>query len=247
LGHGGFGAVYLGIDEQGKLVAIKEHILKCNEETIRDKVTVNEIVMLWNLQHKKIVSYQGCAVVNNSLVVVMEYIACGTLESITKTFGHVQENTAVHYTRDIVRGLSYLHSNNVVHLDVKPANVLLDQQGHCKLADFGTAVTLQDLMKSDVMGTPVYMAPERVTGDTSPLSDIWSLGITLAEILTGNKPFSQEYPVEAMLFGLYTKTITPIIPDKLSMHATSFLKRCLASEPTGRTTASELLSHPYLL
>ena len=121
----------------------------------------------------------------------MEYIACGSLETIVNTFGNIPEGTAVHYVRDIVRGLSYLHSHDVVHLDVKPANVLLDQQGRCKLADFGTAVALSDLMQSEVMGTPVYMAPERVTGDTSALSDIWSLGITLAEVPPSPPPAPQ--------------------------------------------------------
>jgi tRNA A-37 threonylcarbamoyl transferase component Bud32 len=247
LGRGGFGAVYLGIDEQGKLVAIKEHILKCGTSTIKNKVTLNEIAMLWNLQHNNIVSYQGCAVVQSSLIIIMEYIACGSLETIVNTFGNIPEGTAVHYVRDIVRGLSYLHSHDVVHLDVKPANVLLDQQGRCKLADFGTAVALSDLMQSEVMGTPVYMAPERVTGDTSALSDIWSLGITLAEVLTGKKPFDKEYQAEAMLYGLYTKTIIPIIPDNLSLHASSFLQNCLAQDPAGRSSATELLGHPFLL
>eukprot|EP00667_Euglena_gracilis_P000450 EG_transcript_450 len=247
LGRGGFGSVYLGIDEQGKLVAIKELIVKTDAETIRNQLTLNEIVILWNLQHMNIVSYQGCAVVRNSLAIIMEYIPCGTLESIIHTFGNIAEGTAVHYARDIVRGLDFLHSNGVVHLDVKPANVLLDQQGTCKLADFGTASALGNLMESEVTGTPAYMAPERVMNTTSTLSDIWSLGITLAEVLTGKKPFDKECTAESMLYGLYTKTIHPIIPANLSMHAISFLKQCLSWDPTGRSPAADLLHHPFLL
>eukprot|EP00668_Euglena_longa_P046629 GGOE01062314.1.p1 GENE.GGOE01062314.1~~GGOE01062314.1.p1 ORF type:complete len:1194 (-),score=383.93 GGOE01062314.1:553-4092(-) len=249
VGQGGFGTVYLGIDEQGKISAIKEHIFKCNSETIRQKVSVNEIVMLWNLQHKNIVSYQGCAVVGNSLAIIMEYISCGSLDSIVKSFGCISEGVAVQYTRDTVRGLAFLHENGVVHLDVKPANVLLDQFGTCKLADFGTATALSNLMDlhNGLMGTPVYMAPERVSGLTSDLSDIWSWGITLAEVLSGKAAYAADLPPEAILFGLYSGTLTPKIPDGLSVHATSFLRVCLAQQPEERAHAEELLGHPFLL
>jgi len=249
VGRGGFGTVYLGIDEQGKMSAIKEHTFNCNSETIRQKVTVNEIVMLWNLQHKNIVTYQGCAVVGSSLAIIMEYISCGSLEFIVETFGCISEGVAVQYTRDVIRGLAFLHSNRVVHLDIKPANVLLDQHGTCKLADFGTATALSNLMdlEAGLMGTPVYMAPERISGSTSDLSDIWSWGITLAEVLSGKRAYPDDLPPEAILFGLYAGTLIPDIPEVLSLHATAFLKVCLARDPADRANAQDLLGHPFLL
>ena len=67
------------------------------------------------------------------------------------------------------------------------------------------------------------------------------------QVLTGKKPFDKEYQAEAMLYGLYTKTIIPIIPDNLSLHASSFLQNCLAQDPAGRSSATELLGHPFLL
>eukprot|EP00667_Euglena_gracilis_P001475 EG_transcript_1474 len=186
LGAGAFGDVYLAMSEAGMPVAVKRVKLGSN-------VAANlpqEIKLLSKYRHANIVAYLGSGLVQSTIpqvLIVMEYVACGSLESLLKKFGKFQESSVQRYTRDIVRGLSYLHNNGVLHRDVKPANVLVEHTGACKLADFGTAAMLQhnESHGADLVGTPQYMAPEVLEGDVSSAGDIWAVGVTCLQLLTG--------------------------------------------------------------
>eukprot|EP00992_Anisonema_acinus_P013437 TRINITY_DN8734_c0_g1_i1.p1 TRINITY_DN8734_c0_g1~~TRINITY_DN8734_c0_g1_i1.p1 ORF type:complete len:314 (-),score=61.68 TRINITY_DN8734_c0_g1_i1:4-945(-) len=244
LGAGGCGTVYLGSDAQGRLVAIKEVTSTASSERLQE-ISANEVALLWELQHPNVIAYLGCAVVRSSIVLVMEYLACGSLEGLLASFGSVAESSAQRYVRDILRGLQYLHQHAVVHLDVKPANVLLDHNGVCKLADFGTATTFSAL-KDRVVSTPAYMAPEVLKGNPVATADVWSLGITLVELITGELPYTVS-SAEALLFGLHSGTLQPTVPSTLSKGATAVVRLCLASDPDARPTTNALLQHPFVL
>eukprot|EP00668_Euglena_longa_P043689 GGOE01058164.1.p1 GENE.GGOE01058164.1~~GGOE01058164.1.p1 ORF type:complete len:1112 (-),score=260.64 GGOE01058164.1:189-3524(-) len=186
LGAGAFGDVYLAMNEAGMPAAVKRVKLGSN-------VAANlpqEIKLLSKYRHENIVAYLGSGLIQSTIpqvLIVMEYVACGSLESLLKKFGKFQESSVQRYTRDIVRGLSYLHNNGVLHRDVKPANVLVEQTGVCKLADFGTAAMLQhnESHGADLVGTPQYMAPEVLEGDVSNAGDIWAVGVTCLQLVTG--------------------------------------------------------------
>eukprot|EP00997_Jenningsia_sp_PLL12_P006476 NODE_3025_length_827_cov_85.075835_g2512_i0.p1 GENE.NODE_3025_length_827_cov_85.075835_g2512_i0~~NODE_3025_length_827_cov_85.075835_g2512_i0.p1 ORF type:complete len:230 (-),score=58.94 NODE_3025_length_827_cov_85.075835_g2512_i0:109-798(-) len=226
-------------------VAIKEHKVPATTDVISSKLSMNEICMLWNLQHENIVKYHGCAAVLSSLVIVMEYVPCGSLGSLLVSFEALEEVTIKSYIRDVLCGLEFLHSNHVVHLDVKPANILLSPDGRCKLADFGTAVALSDLNRSE-MGTPAYMSPERTKNVTSPAADLWSVGIATIQLTTGRIPYSDHLEPQTLLVRLRIGAIAPELPSSLSHNAAAFCRACLAWEVEERPDAAQMLKHPFL-
>jgi serine/threonine protein kinase len=178
------------------------------------------------------------------------------------------------YTEQLLSGLAYLHKNGVVHRDVKVANVLVDEAGTVKLADFGASKILSRLQQSEeatspndharapqwesslqargittTKGTPLYMAPEVAFGAVhTSKSDIWSVGCTVLQMLTGKEPWSE--CADASLFALMQRiaatTCGPPLPDFVSAEAISFLKLCFQRDPNDRPTAADLLCHSFL-
>eukprot|EP00501_MAST-03F_sp_TOSAG23-6_P002411 GSMAST32.ASY1.ANO1.2520.1 assembled CDS len=177
IGRGGFGMVYKGINPTTKeacaikripLTGLSADSLACAE---------SEIDLLKNLSHANIVEYRA---------------------DIVKQFGTFTETLAVVYITQVMRGLEYLHSQGVIHRDIKGANILTTKSGVVKLADFGSS---KDMISNDldVVGTPFWMAPEivQMSGLTTSC-DIWSLGCTLIELLTGKPPYFDLAPMRAL-------------------------------------------------
>eukprot|EP00668_Euglena_longa_P012413 GGOE01014861.1.p1 GENE.GGOE01014861.1~~GGOE01014861.1.p1 ORF type:complete len:971 (-),score=279.20 GGOE01014861.1:118-3030(-) len=246
LGQGGFGAVYLGMSSNGKLVAIKAmEIAKENAEEY-----LNEIKLLMRFRHPNIVGYLGSSIHQSKLMIVMEYVPCGSLDKIIERFrDNLTLSSSRRYLRDILRGLDYLHIHDVVHRDIKPENVLMTAEGECKVADFGTAGTINPEGESIVKGTPHYMAPEVFQGQGSCASDIWSFGVTALQLMTTETQcpldiLRDKSQIMAVMFTLANLTESPTLPASLPAAARSFLTPCFAIDPAARPTAGDLLSHP---
>jgi len=179
----------------------------------------------------------------------MEF-AVTALSRVLSTFGKLTLPCAKRYARDIVMGLQYLHANDVIHRDVKPQNVLLGQSGYCKLADFGTASLLTKLEQNAemVMGTPHYMAPELIRGQIGRPADVWALGVTVWQMLTGAllDDVQEMTNTAAVMFHVGMMTKAPQIPHEFSDEVKLFLRSCLNLEPQERGTADELLGEPFL-
>eukprot|EP00667_Euglena_gracilis_P000927 EG_transcript_927 len=248
LGAGGFGEVYLGMNPQGGLGAVKR--LRLRQDMAQELLT--EVRILSDFRHDNIVAYLGIAICDPYVLIVMEYVPCGSLATVLAQFGALRPSSVRRYARDVLRGLAYLHGRNVLHRDVKPANVLLDQTGHCKLADFGTAALISTVDRRDgaggavVVGTPAYMAPEVLKGQSGAPADLWALGVTCFQLLTGQVLFPATNAV-AMMFALGTLESPPPIPASLPAEAQAFLGQCLALDPAARGTADGLLQLPFLL
>jgi serine/threonine protein kinase len=245
LGKGAFGCVYLGMNDIGKLVAIKE--LSVSLQVEHQEEMLKEIRLLSTFRHDNIVAYLGSAVVSKSLLIVMEYVSCGSLAFILSHFGKLPSSSVSQYSRHILRGLIYLHSHDVVHRDIKPANLLLDESGRCKLTDFGTADRFTT-MKTDIKGTPMYMSPEALQGKTVKASDIWSFGLTIMELLTGSTPWDtggcpNPFYIMNMIIA------TDVLPDfsHLPAVADGFIRSCVTRDPLKRPTAEQLVENPFLL
>jgi mitogen-activated protein kinase kinase kinase 3 len=162
------------------------------------------------------------------LHIFLEYVAGGSLQSLIKKYGYLNERLIQIYTRQILEGLEYLHMNKIVHRDIKGANVLVDINGTCKLADFGNSKRLYSTRDDNlVKGTAHWMAPEVIKQQKyGRYSDIWSLGCTIIEMATGHPPWSEyKSPASAMFHIAQTKE-GPTVPSWLSQSAKEFLSLC---------------------
>ena len=207
--------------------------------------------MLSTLRNENLVSYVTSAVAGGHVFIGIELMPGGSVSGLLKEFNKLPTNVVLRYTRDMVRGLRYLHSKSVIHRDLKPANILLLLDGTCKLADFGASLFLQKIgQDGKSMGTPLYMSPEACKGKACYVSDIWSLGITVYEMLSGDLPYSAESRMcdaIGFTFQVAQQRLKPNFPTNLPNDVSSFLNSCVEHDSESRPTANSLLTHPYLL
>ncbi|XP_010544368.1 PREDICTED: mitogen-activated protein kinase kinase kinase 1-like [Tarenaya hassleriana] len=248
LGQGSFGTVYEGIAGDGDFIAIKEVSLLDQGSQAQECIQQleREIAILSQLNHPNIVRYRGTCRDGSNLYIFLELVK-GSLLNLYRTY-QLGDSQVSAYTRQILCGLKFLHDRNFIHRDIKCANILVDTDGSVKLADFGLAkVTKLNDIKS-CKGTPFWMAPEVINRKTNDgygcSADIWSLGCTVLEMLTGQIPYSDLEQVSA-LFRI-GKGVLPSVPDTLSPEAREFIFRCLKVKPEERPTATELLNHPFV-
>ncbi|KAI4383525.1 hypothetical protein MLD38_009354 [Melastoma candidum] len=251
LGRGTFGHVYLGFNsEGGRMCAIKEVRVAPDDQSFREclKQLNQEINLLSQLCHPNIVRYHGSELSEETLSVYLEYVSGGSIHKLLQEYGPFSEPVIRNYARQITSGLAYLHARNVVHRDIKGANILVDPTGEIKLADFGMAkhITSSSSMLS-FKGSPYWMAPEVVmnTNGYNLAVDVWSLGCTILEMATSKPPWSQ-YEGVAAIFKIGNSKDMPEIPDQLSSEAKSFIRLCLQRDTNARPTAQQLLDHPFI-
>ncbi|XP_030324646.1 mitogen-activated protein kinase kinase kinase 3, partial [Calypte anna] len=254
LGQGAFGRVYLCYDvDTGRELAAKQvQFDPESPETSKEVSALEcEIQLLKNLQHERIVQYYGCLRdrAEKTLTIFMEYMPGGSVKDQLKAYGALTENVTRKYTRQILEGVSYLHSNMIVHRDIKGANILRDSAGNVKLGDFGASKRLQTICMSgtgirSVTGTPYWMSPEVISGEGyGRKADVWSLGCTVVEMLTEKPPWA-EYEAMAAIFKIATQPTNPQLPSHISEHCRDFLKQIFV-EARHRPSAEELLRHQF--
>lgn len=273
IGKGAYGTVHKGIwRERGRHVAIKRvaRTLLSGEE---EAALAAEIDLFKHLKHEHIVNYVEAIGAENSpfLDIVMEYVEGGSLYSIVQKIRgsnaaaaaaevgmpappelkHVfPERTVASFIAQVMRGLDYLHKQGVVHRDIKGANILVTKDSEVKLADFGVSTrrgpdAANAPANLDVAGTPYWMAPEIITlSGCATVSDIWSVGCTVIELLTGFPPYHELSDVTA-LFRIVTDECPPL-PDDVSVECQNFLRACFTKDMNARATAQDLLGHPWL-
>ncbi|KAL1366269.1 hypothetical protein HN51_014112 [Arachis hypogaea] len=249
LGKGSFGTVYEGFTDDGFFFAVKEASL-LDEGSNQGKQSVfqlrQEISLLSRFQHENIVRYFGTQEDQSSLYIFLELVPKGSLLSLYQKYS-LNDSHVSAYTRQILHGLKYLHNQNVVHRDIKCANILVDVSGSVKLADFGLAKATKFNDVKSSKGSPYWMAPEVVNlkNDGYGLAaDIWSLGCTVLEMLIRKPPYSDLEGMQA-LFRI-GRGEPPPIPETLSKDARDFILECLQVNPSKRPTAAQLLEHPFL-
>ncbi|KAM7253232.1 hypothetical protein ACFE04_025850 [Oxalis oulophora] len=247
LGRGSFGSVYECISHTGVFFAVKEVSLL--DQGSQGKQSIyqleQEISLLSQFEHENIVLYYGTERDESTLYIFLELVK-GSLLNLYQTY-NLKDSQVSAYTRQILRGLKYLHDRNVIHRDIKCANILVHTSGSVKLADFGLAKATKLNDVKSCKGTAFWMAPEVVNrkgqGYGLP-ADIWSLGCTVLEMLTGKIPYSDLEWMQAMY--KIGNSERPHVPETLSEEARDFILQCLRVNPNDRPTAGRLLDHPFV-
>uniref|UniRef100_J3LM82 mitogen-activated protein kinase kinase kinase n=1 Tax=Oryza brachyantha TaxID=4533 RepID=J3LM82_ORYBR len=248
LGSGSFGTVFEGISDEGVFFAVKEVCLYDQGSNAQQCIfqLEQEIALLSQFEHENIVQYYGTDKEDSKLYIFLELVTQGSLASLYQKY-RLRDTHVSAYTRQILNGLTYLHERNIVHRDIKCANILVHANGSVKLADFGLAkeITKLTALKS-CKGTVYWMAPEVVNPKKTygPEADIWSLGCTVLEMLTRQLP----YPDLEWTQALYRigKGEAPAIPNCLSRDARDFISQCVKPNPEDRPSAAKLLEHPFV-
>lgn len=152
------------------------------------------------------------------------------------------------YTSQILEGLEYLHTHNIVHRDIKCANILIGKKNICKLTDFGGSKMIKEGISviTSIQGTANWMAPEVIMGlGSSRFSDIWSLGCTVLEMFQGEPPYNDKKDLE-VFNCICKKKELPKIPEDMSDSLKDFVKNCLHFEQNKRLNVYELKNHPFI-
>ncbi|RLN15449.1 hypothetical protein C2845_PM02G01410 [Panicum miliaceum] len=248
LGSGSFGMVYEGISDEGAFFAVKEVSLLDQGSNAQQSILAleQEIALLSQFEHENIVQYYGTDKEESKLYIFIELVTQGSLSSLYQKY-KLRESQVSAYTRQILNGLLYLHERNVVHRDIKCANILVHANGSVKLADFGLAKEMSKInMLRSCKGSVYWMAPEVINPKKmyGPSADIWSLGCTVLEMLTRQIPFPNVEWTNA--FFMIGRGEQPPIPNYLSKEAQDFIGQCVRVDPENRPSASQLLEHPFV-
>ena len=269
IGQGAFGKVNLGLNIlTGRVVAIKsfnKSNLNSNSENM--KKILYETNLMKKLNHPNITKILELFEDKEYILIIMEYINGGNLFSFLKKRRKVSEKTAKFLYRQIILGLKYIHSHNIVHRDIKLENILIDLNNNIKICDFGIGRVLSspEQLLFDQCGTPMYIAPEillssKDNGYKGFPVDIWSSGIALYILLSGSLPFNfkngksvsieesenneNNNNSEELQFSIINSE--PKYIENISDEARDLLKGLLNKNPEKRLNCDEILAHPWL-
>lgn len=243
LGSGAFSEVWSATDTKAgnMIVALKIYAPDKGLDANGIEIFTNEFTMVFNFIHSYLIHPTSFDVCEGSPFLVLPYCEKG---SAHKLIGKLNEREAAQFIHDVASGLEYLHDQELIHQDIKPDNILVDDSGKFMITDFGISTRVRSTLRKSVeeyangsAGTMAYMAPERFSKDPKAVkaSDIFSLGATVYELITGDAPFGDHG-------GLILKggAEIPSLPDSISKELKDIIYSCLSLEPWDRPLASQL-------
>jgi eukaryotic-like serine/threonine-protein kinase len=239
LGSGGMADVYCAEDTQlGRNVAVKLLYRRFAEDPEFVERFRREASSAAGLQHPNIVGVFDRGEWDGTYYIAMEYLKGHTLKQLVREHGAMPPDLAVDITIQVLRAAKFAHKRGVVHRDIKPHNVILDEEGRAKVTDFGIArAGASDMTETgSIMGTAQYLSPEQAQGQpVSPRSDLYSIGVMLYELLTGQVPFDAESPVTIALKHVSEDPVPPSqLNPAVSPALDAVVLRSLEKDPAQR-------------
>jgi len=196
VGGGAVATVYRGTDLKNNTVVAIKRLMDSAKQADKDQITrfERESHAMQTLSHPNIVNVIETIFVGADHFIVMDYVDGGSLSELLESKGPLDIPYAIKVAHDIATAMVVVHDEDIIHRDIKPDNILIASNGQARLTDFGMArfTYMSRLTNKDMMlGSMMYMAPEQFrTGEAVKQSDIWQFGVTIYEILTGEKPFA---------------------------------------------------------
>ncbi|KAI9109712.1 hypothetical protein K1719_019342 [Acacia pycnantha] len=241
VGSGSFGDLYRGT-YCSQDVAIK--VLKPDKiNTEMSREFAQEVYIMRKIRHKNVVQFIGACTQPPNLCIVTEFMSRGSVyDFLHKQRGVFKLPSLLKVAIDVSKGMNYLHQNNIIHRDLKTANLLMDENEVVKVADFGVArVQTQSGVMTAETGTYRWMAPEVIEHKPyDQKADVFSFGIALWELLTGELPYAYLTPLQAAV-GVVQKGLRPSIPKNAHPRLSELLLRCWQQDPIERPNFSEIL------
>uniref|UniRef100_A0A8C1VV56 Mitogen-activated protein kinase kinase kinase 1 n=1 Tax=Cyprinus carpio TaxID=7962 RepID=A0A8C1VV56_CYPCA len=258
IGLGAFSSCYQAQDVgTGTLMAVKQVTYVRNTSSEQEEVVEalrEEIRMMGLLNHPNIIRMLGATCEKNNYNLFVEWMAGGSVSHLLNKYGAFKEGVIINYTEQLLRGLAYLHENQIIHRDIKGANLLIDSTGQrLRIADFGAAARLASKgtgageFQGQLLGTIAFMAPEVLRGQQYGRScDVWSVGCAIIEMSCAKPPWNAEKHSNhlALIFKIASATTAPTVPPQLSPGLRDVTLRCLELQPSDRPASRELLKHP---
>ena len=251
IGSGSFGSVWRAqFKPNGHTYAVKK-IKQAGGEVMEE--TEREVKLMSQLDHRHVVRYYGGSLVGNGTFfwIVMEFMECGTLCDLMRlSGGPLVEAVVATVLRDVTAGLAYLHDMGVFHKDIKSENILVSGGAVAKLADFGVSQKQRQLGSGDTVqhqggGTLCFMAPEVIRGAVCAKSDVWSLGITIIEMLNGCSPF-ETLPQLQLAEAILQEPGPRLDASLFSEEACHAVAMCLMHELSERASLSAVIRSAFV-
>ena len=251
IGSGGMADVYKAMDEVlGRTVAVKiMHPHYADDPTFVQRFR-HEAQSAANLSHPNIVNIYDWGQQGDTYYIVMEYVKGTDLKALIAQRGPADPVKATEYAAQICAGLSVAHGYGIIHRDIKSHNLVLTPDGTIKIMDFGIARAVDSMMTQtgSVLGTAQYVSPEQAQGrELTPGSDLYSLGVVLYEMTTGQLPFDGDTPVSVALKhvnedAVPPRQVRPSIPPAIE----AVIMRAMEKDPTRRYTSAEQMRDDLL-
>ncbi|EKX54852.1 hypothetical protein GUITHDRAFT_61751, partial [Guillardia theta CCMP2712] len=267
IGRGCGGEVWKCVNKlqsKGSVLALKEIPTDCGED--RMKLIAHEAKVNYRIAHPMIVKCHAVRYVDNCFHLLMEYMDAGSLLDLLKAANgrRIPELALAHVGKCMLQAIGYLHDElRVIHRDIKPGNVLLSRDGCVKLGDLGVSATVENTSSlSEWVGTVTYMSPERMTGESYSMeSDIWSVGLVIAECAMSHYPYTIEVEdngailrksKDLQFWDLLDLVISgPTPAEKIARISENsklvdFVDKCMERDPDLRPSARKLQSHGFV-
>ncbi|KAG5624734.1 hypothetical protein H5410_009952 [Solanum commersonii] len=241
IASGSYGDLYKGTycSQEVAIKILKSERLNAELQT----EFAQEVYIMRKVRHKNVVQFIGACTRPPNLCIVTEYMSGGSVyDYLHKQRGSFKLPTLLKVAIDVSKGMNYLHQNNIIHRDLKAANLLMDENEVVKVADFGVArVKAQTGVMTAETGTYRWMAPEVI--EHKPYdhkADVFSFGVVLWELLTGKIPYEYLTPLQAAI-GVVQKGLRPTIPKHTPLKLAELLETCWQQDPTSRPDFSAIV------